>query len=101
MVTTSSYEGPCKTILHMTHKLIKYNKVTMGCELAGADEVHGQLRDVGNIWDAELGCMENATTSNGKGSAISNDDTHVGRNELAGMEMSGIIGHVEGGLRVE
>ena len=73
----------------------------MGCELAGGDEVHGQLRDVSNIWDAELGYMDKVVTSNGKSSAISNNDTQVGRNGLTGMEMSGIIGHVEGGSRVE
>ena len=70
-------------------------------EQAGGDEVHGQLRDVGNVWDVELGCTEKTPTSNGKGSAISNDDTQVGRNGLTSMETSGIIGHMEGGSRVK
>ena len=69
----------------------------MGSQLAGGDEVHGQLRDIGNVWHVELGCTEKTATGNKKGSAISNDDTHVGRNRLTGIEMSGIIGHMKRG----
>ena len=49
----------------------------------------------------ELRCIEKVATSNGKCGAISNDDMQVRRNRLACMEMSGIIGHMERGSRVE
>jgi hypothetical protein len=45
--------------------------------------------------------MEKAATGDGKGGAISNNDTQVRRNGLTGMKMGGIVGHMEGGSRVK
>ena len=63
-VTTSSNEGPCVTILHITQKLIKNNKMVAGGKLVNIDEVHGELGNVGNIRDVKVGSVQGATASN-------------------------------------
>ena len=75
MATASSNERPCATILHITQKRIKDNKATSGSELANRYEVHGELRDIGNIGNVKVGGVQGTTASNGQGGAISNDDT--------------------------
>ena len=53
--TVSSNEGPCVTILHITQKLIKNNKIAVRGMLTYRDVVHGELGNVGNTGDVKVG----------------------------------------------
>ena len=77
MATTRTNECPCMTILHITQKLIKNNKVASGGKLANRDGIYGVLSDIGNIGNVKVGGVQSATAGNGQGCAISNDDTQV------------------------
>ena len=79
--TTGTNECPCVTILHITQKLIKNNKVASGGKLANRDEVHGEFRDIGNIENVKVDGVQSVTASNGQGCAISNDDKQVTGNK--------------------
>ena len=91
----SSNECPCVTILHITQKLIKNNKIASGGKLADRDEVHGELGNVGNIGDVKVGSVQGATASNGQSRAINNDNTQVCGNRLTRMQRGGIKGHMK------
>ena len=94
-VTVSSNECPYMTIMHITQKLIKNNKIASGGKLTNRDEVYGELRDVGNIGDVKVGGVQGATASNRQGHAINDDNTQVRGNRMTRMQGGDIKGHMK------